>query len=94
LRKKLTDTDVQSRLPSVPGWSLKNGEITRTIKLETFPDALLLVCAVGQLAQLADHHPDIVIKYVNVTFSLTTHDAEGLTHNDFELAQKINGLLK
>ena len=94
MRQKLSDTDIQSRLTSVPGWTLINGEIARTIKLETFPDALLLVCAVGQLAQTADHHPDIVIKYVNVTFSLTTHDAGGITDNDFSLAQKINALLK
>ncbi len=94
MREKLSDADVKSRLASVPGWTLNKDEISRTIKLDSFPAALLLACAVGQLAQTADHHPDILIKYVNVTFTLTTHDANGLTSNDFSLAQKINALLK
>ena len=89
-RTKLSDTDVQSHLASVPGWTLENGELTRTLELKSFPAAILFVSAVGHLAEAADHHPDFVIKYRKVTLSLVTHDAGGITQNDFNLAREIN----
>ena len=45
---------------------------------------------VAALAEAADHHPDILIEYRNVTLTLTTHDAGGLTARDFSLAARID----
>ncbi len=89
---KLSDSEIKNQLSSLTGWSLENGEITRTFQLASFPAALLFVNAVGLLAEAAGHHPDILIKYRNVKFSLVTHDAGGLTDKDFALARQINGL--
>ena len=91
---KLTDSQVQANLSKIPGWTLENGEITRTFKLGTFPAALVFVSAVGHLAESANHHPDILIKYKNVKLSLATHDAGGLTDKDFALATRINDLVR
>jgi 4a-hydroxytetrahydrobiopterin dehydratase len=89
---RLSDAQVRSELDKLQGWHLQNGEIVRNFELPTFPAALLFVCAVGHLAEAAGHHPDISIKYRNVTFSLVTHDAKGLTIKDFALAEQINHL--
>jgi len=89
---KLSETEAQSRLASVPGWTIENGELTRAFKLSSFPAALLFVNAVGYLAEGANHHPDILIKYQDVKLSLVTHDSGGLTARDFALAAKINDL--
>jgi 4a-hydroxytetrahydrobiopterin dehydratase len=89
---KLSDTEAQSRLGSVPGWKIENGELTRTFKLASFPAALVFVSAVGHLAETAEHHPDILIKWRNVTLSLVTHDAGGLSEKDFALASQINSI--
>ncbi|MCC7451750.1 MAG: 4a-hydroxytetrahydrobiopterin dehydratase [Anaerolineae bacterium] len=89
---KLSETEAQSRLATVPGWTIATGELTRTFKLPSFPAALLFVNAVGHLAEAANHHPDILIKYQDVTLSLITHDSGGLTARDFALAAKINDL--
>jgi 4a-hydroxytetrahydrobiopterin dehydratase len=91
-RTRLSDADVQIRLASLPGWTLENGEITRTVELPGFPAALLFVNAVGHLAEAADHHPDILIKWNKVKLSLVTHDADGLTEMDFALAAQVNAL--
>jgi 4a-hydroxytetrahydrobiopterin dehydratase len=48
-----------------------------------------LVNRVADLAEEANHHPDILISYNQVTFTLTTHDAGGITEKDFDLAQRI-----
>ena len=90
---KLSESEVQSKLTTVPGWTLDNGEITRTFKLGSFPAALVFVGAVGHLAESANHHPDILIRYKNVKLSLVTHDSGGLTDKDFALATRINGLV-
>ena len=45
-----------------------------------------------QLAERADHHPDILISYRKVTLTLSTHSASGLTEKDFSLAAQINAI--
>jgi 4a-hydroxytetrahydrobiopterin dehydratase len=90
---RLSDAQVRSALDQLKGWHLQNGEIVGNFELPTFPAALLFVSAVGHLAEAAGHHPDITIKYRNVTLALTTHDAKGLTNKDFALAQQINQLV-
>ena len=60
--------------------------------LPSFPAALMFVSAVGQLAERADHHPDILISYRKVTLTLSTHSAGELTEKDFSLAAQINAI--
>ncbi len=92
MHPKFTDVEIKSRLEKLPNWTLENGQITRTIELTTFPAAILFVAAVGHLAEAANHHPDILITWRKVKFTMVTHDAGGLTDSDFELAAKIDGL--
>ncbi len=89
---KLSDSEIQSRLSKLSGWKLANGQITCTFTLPGFPEALVFVGAVGHLAEAANHHPDILIKWRSVTLTLSTHDAGGLTAKDFDLAAQINAL--
>jgi len=88
----LTEEQIQARLGSAAGWELSGGEITRTIKLGDFRDAMLYAGAVAHLAQAANHHPDIAISWNTVTLTLSTHSAGGLTSHDFDLAEKISAL--
>ncbi len=92
---KLSDQDAKDQLAKLPGWSLNHaGEITKTYMLANFPEALLFVNAVGLLAEAAQHHPDILVQWRRVTFSLSTHDEGGLTQKDFDLAKQIEALPK
>ena len=54
--------------------------------------ALALVNAVGELAEQANHHPDIDIRYDRVTLALVTHDSGGITQLDIDLARAIDGV--
>jgi len=89
----LSEAEVAARLERLPGWSVVNGEIRKTFQVPSFPAALVFVAAVGQLAETADHHPDIDVRYRKVTLTLSTHSAGGLTEKDFALATKIEALL-
>jgi len=87
---KLTDEQIVQALARVPGWERAGDEIRRTFTFKNFREALAFVVHIGMLAEQMDHHPDIDIRYKTVHLSLSTHSAGGLTHNDFELAEKIN----
>ncbi len=80
-------------LASLPGWTIEEGELTRTFSFRDFLDALVFVNRIGQQAELAGHHPDIDIRYNRVRLSLVTHDEGGLTAKDFDLAAAANRLV-
>lgn len=86
---RLTDAEVAQELQKVPGWEMKDGEITRLYKFPDFKAALAFVNRVGELAEAADHHPDIDIRYNKVRLTLSTHSAGGLTLKDFSLARQV-----
>ncbi len=92
MSKLLTPSEIEQELTNLPGWIHVGNEITRTFTLPSFPAALAFVSAVGHLAERADHHPDILIKYRKVTLTLSTHSAGGLTEKDFDLATEINAI--
>ena len=86
---RLTATEIQDRLAKVPGWSLAGDAIERTFRLPTFAAAIAFVDKVAAIADAADHHPDILVRYDRVTLTISTHSAGGLTERDFALAGEI-----
>jgi len=75
------------------GWTQGDHALTRTITRADFIEALALVLEIGKLAEAANHHPDIDIRYRTVHLSLSTHSAGNkVTEKDFALAQGINDL--
>jgi 4a-hydroxytetrahydrobiopterin dehydratase len=87
--EKLPDEAIASALDQLPGWSRTGDVITKTFARPAFADAIAFVVRVGFLAEHADHHPDLDVRWRNVTVALTTHDASGLTELDLDLARKI-----
>ena len=85
----LSDAQIEDRLEDLEGWEREGDTITKTYRLESFAHALAFVSHVGTLAEVAGHHPDIDIRYWDVTLTLTTHDEGGLTDRDFSLASEI-----
>jgi 4a-hydroxytetrahydrobiopterin dehydratase len=86
---KYSKSEVLAKIKSLNGWKLEGEEIKKKFEFPTFPDAIKFVNKVADLAERADHHPDILINYRRVTFSLSTHDQGGITQKDFSLAEQI-----
>lgn len=86
---RLTDAQILDRLAKLPTWHLSNGRLQRTYKTDGWPTTLMLVNAVGFLAEAADHHPDLEVHWGSVTVALWTHSAGGVTAKDVELAELI-----
>jgi 4a-hydroxytetrahydrobiopterin dehydratase len=88
--KKLSEDQIQINLARLSDWSVDNNAITKSFKFKDFIEALSFVNAVGFEAEKMDHHPDILIYgWNNVKIILSTHSAQGITENDFNLAKKI-----
>jgi 4a-hydroxytetrahydrobiopterin dehydratase len=86
----LPDDEIADRLTTLDAWSRDGDEITTTYELPSFADAIEFVGRVAALAEAADHHPDIDIRYRKVRIALTTHDQGGITEKDFALAAEID----
>ncbi len=86
----LTLQEIKNLLIDVPLWQLVEGHIERTFVFERFVDAIEFVNLVAEVAESAGHHPDINIRYTSVKLVFVTHDAQGLTHKDFEVAKRID----
>jgi 4a-hydroxytetrahydrobiopterin dehydratase len=88
----LSEAEVESALAVLQGWSRSGDEIEKTFERASFADAIAFVVRIGFLAEAADHHPDLDIRWRRVRVALTTHDSGGLTANDTDLAMKIEEL--
>ena len=88
--EKLSTEKIKTALALVPDWKKRGLTIARTYQFKDFPAAMKFVSAVAKLAEEAWHHPDIDIRWNQVTLTLTTHDAGGLTEKDFDLAGKFD----
>lgn len=90
-----SDAEVEERLArELPGWSLGEGHIVRRYRTAGWKGTLMVVNAVGHLAEAAWHHPDIVASYASVEVRLKNHAADGITDKDFELAAKIEDVIQ
>jgi len=88
----LLKNDIQKSLASLKGWKQEGKEIVKQFELKDFVHAMGFVNSVALLAEQANHHPDINIRWNKVKFVLSTHSAGGLTEKDFNLAKQIDSL--
>ena len=89
---KLSDDELSAELGKLHGWSVQDGELSKSYSFPTFPDGISFVTRVADVAEEAEHHPDILIQYSTVTLRLSTHSEGGITSKDIDLARRIDGL--
>ncbi|MGV9414430.1 4a-hydroxytetrahydrobiopterin dehydratase [Nocardia sp. NPDC003693] len=88
----LSEDAIVTALADLPEWTRTGDSIARTISAASFLAGIELVRRVAVAAEAANHHPDIDIRWRRVTFTLSTHDAGGLTRLDVALAHEIDRL--
>ncbi|MCB1063537.1 MAG: 4a-hydroxytetrahydrobiopterin dehydratase [Verrucomicrobiae bacterium] len=89
----LSDAEINTRMKKAPEWEHEGKAIVRTVEFDDFMEGIDFVNGVAEIAEEAQHHPEIDIRWCTINLSLTTHDQGGLTSADFELAQRIDNLL-
>jgi len=89
----LKGQELETLHKQIPKWQVINEHhLTREFKFPDFRSALDFVNKAGELAEQQGHHPDIVLKWGSVGFTLWTHKIDGLTESDFIMAAKIEQL--
>ena len=88
--KALSHAEITKRIPELAGWKHTRGALRRTFVFANFAESLRFVNRVGRLAEAANHHPDIDIRYSKVGLALSTHDVGGISTKDFDLAASID----
>lgn len=87
---RLSEEEVENALIELPEWELQGRDIVRIYEFKTFGESIEFVNAVAALAESANHHPDIDIRWNKVRLKLSTHSKGGLTQLDFDLAEKLD----
>ena len=77
----------------IPHWYHEKGWLVRHYRTHSWKATLMVIAAVGHLAEAAWHHPDIKASYAWVEVRLMTHSAKGITDKDFALAKKIEDVI-
>jgi len=90
-----SDEEVEEKLKKeLPHWYLEEGWIRRKYKTSGWKATLMVINAVGHLAEAAFHHPDLTASYAFVIVKLKNHAAKGITDKDFALAHKIEDFIQ
>lgn len=90
MAEKLNDESITGWLEERKGWKRKGERLVKEFEFDTFRNAVVFVNRVATLADEAEHHPDIDIRYDRVQLGLSTHDAGGITEKDLELAERVD----
>ena len=93
MSKALSQEEILSALPGLPGWSYTQDSLAKTFAFTTFKEAFSFMTRVAFEAEAMNHHPDWSNVYSKVTIRLSTHDAGNkVTPLDIELAKRIQKL--
>jgi 4a-hydroxytetrahydrobiopterin dehydratase len=91
-RVALLDDDTLADALTRLAWERDGDEIVKTVRRADFAAAMEFVNEVARLAEAANHHPDVDIRWNTVTLRLSTHSEGGLTEKDISLAGAIDAL--
>jgi 4a-hydroxytetrahydrobiopterin dehydratase len=89
-KQKLSEKQLHDLLTELPEWALEDGKLVRNWTLPTFVEAMAFVNRVAGIAEEAQHHPDIDIRYNLVRLALVSHDAGGITARDARMARQLS----
>src|SRR5919197_2500952 len=92
-RDRLDHAAIGAALTGLPGWARDGEALVRTYRRRDFVDAVALINRITEVAEAANHHPDLCLRgYRELEVRLTTHDQGGITGRDVEVAKRIEEL--
>ena len=87
--EKLDDVEINAELANLSDWAVENGKLHKQFQFSSFIEAFGFMTRVALVAESMNHHPEWFNVYNRVTINLMTHDANGISALDFELAKKL-----
>jgi 4a-hydroxytetrahydrobiopterin dehydratase len=87
--RKATEAEIQEMLAEIGSWTVEEGRLHREYRFRDFVQAFGFMAQAALVAERAAHHPEWFNVYNQVVVDLTTHEAQGITHKDFDLARAM-----
>jgi len=91
--KTYTEQEITERLANLEYWDYVEGFLVTSLDFKDFADAFAMMTRIAFEAERLNHHPDWTNIYNNLSIQLHTHDADGITDKDFELAEQIEKII-
>jgi len=91
--KALTELQILSKMKELDGWEYADNAIHTSLEFDDFKDAFAVMTRIAFEAENLNHHPDWSNVYNTLQITLSTHDADGVTDKDFQLAKVIDALV-
>ena len=93
--RKLDSGEIAARLAQLNaggegGWTLVDGKLRRTFEFADFVTAFGFMTRCALIAERMNHHPEWFNVYRTVRVELTSHDVQGISARDFELAAAMS----
>jgi len=88
----LPEDEIRRALVTLPGWQHEGKSLLRRFRFARYMDGIRFVEAVAVEAEAEDHHPDLLVRFSDVTVFLSTHSQDGITERDLRLAGAIDGI--
>lgn len=92
--EKLGKEEIDNRLEELEIWGIQRGKLVTAVEFDGYRDAVFFANEVFSLAEEEFHHPDVTVKYGKVEIDLYSHEADGLTEKDFDMADSIEEKVK
>ncbi len=89
----LSESTVAEQLAGLNGWGRDGAKLSKSFTFDSYARGVLFAATCGHLAEVLNHHPEITLGYQNVRVAISTHEADGLTAYDFELARRIDAVV-
>ena len=91
-RRKVEARELDEALGELPGWTVDEGKLRKTLKFGSFAEAMGWMVSVAIYADRIDHHPEWFNVYNRVEVALITHDMGALSTLDLALARRMQEL--
>ena len=91
---RLSGSEIKSKLTGLNGWVFKDNAIKKIFTFSAYMDGIDFVQKIAKLAEIHNHHPDIIIGWCRVDINITSHDKGGVTTNCINLATAIDHTIK
>ncbi|MBT8320641.1 MAG: 4a-hydroxytetrahydrobiopterin dehydratase [Eudoraea sp.] len=91
--EKLSAAQIEDQIKELPGWTYTGNAIATDLKFKDFKEAFSVMTRIAFECEAQNHHPDWKNVYNQLHIALNTHDAQGITEKDFQLASKIQDII-
>ena len=91
--KKLTEQEITKALQELEGWTYEDNAIHTSFEFGNFKEAFSVMTRIAFEAEALEHHPTWTNTFNELQITLTTHDADGVTQKDIDMAKTIEDLV-